>query len=145
MTLADGDRRHGTEGGYTKRGCRCDLCRAANAAAQHDYARLRSMQVPCPGCGGFKDWRSTQCQACCDRDRIAVCGTEGGYRSGCRCRLCQEAASAARQTRRDRRRVPCSVCGTPGCYDPRDTGPRGGAFPRCRRCARKRLTPEPVS
>lgn len=143
MILPARDPRHGLNG-YSNLGCRCDLCRDAAADRQADYARLRSMREPCPGCGGYKDFRARQCRACDDRERRAACGTERSRRNGCRCDRCREAASAARNARRHRRRVPCSVCGAPGCLDPRDKGPAGAPFPRCRPCQRAAMR-EPAS
>lgn len=40
----DGDPRHGTTNGYRNLGCRCDACRAANAARQLAYMRAHPEQ-----------------------------------------------------------------------------------------------------
>lgn len=37
MIAGDGDSRHGTLGGYVNQKCRCDECRAANAAYGRAY------------------------------------------------------------------------------------------------------------
>ncbi len=75
---------HGTYSAYKKRGCRCDACRAANAATHRDYrerrreagtpyrapGRQRQPQVQCADCdamihpGRCKPGRTPRCKAC---------------------------------------------------------------------------------
>lgn len=81
----------------------------------------RNPDVPCTSCGRLL-WRGSgsaeypRCRECRKRER---CGTVSGYRKGCRCDRCREAANAdarerraqKRETRTDKRF--CVVCGLP--------------------------------
>lgn len=80
----DGDPRHGKITSYTNHGCRCPLCRAANA----DYCSRRT-----------KERRRAGLPEGDPRH-----GTENGYGNyGCRCRACTTAWSTATLARRHRR------------------------------------------
>lgn len=98
---------HGTKSRYNNQGCRCSLCRTANAA----YSRSK-MDI-CSSCGRPKWESSKECQACYYIHRSAGMshGTESMYRGGCRCEACRTVASAAKQRRRMADRVPCISCG----------------------------------
>lgn len=52
---------HGELSKYTNEGCRCELCRAANAAWQREYRKGR---LKCPRCGGLRTARFTHCYNC---------------------------------------------------------------------------------
>lgn len=59
MRLGMSELWHGTRGGYTHHHCRCDECRAANAAYHRRYKggwRDKLCKGPCetPGCGRRK-------------------------------------------------------------------------------------------
>lgn len=69
--------KHGTTGGYTNRGCRCQECRDAQAAYSRAYKARR--------------------KAAGDFDH----GTITAYASwGCRCRSCSQAMTRYQQDRR---------------------------------------------
>lgn len=77
--LPEGDPRHGTENGYSNRGCRCEACVAAHAVYCRERELGRSLDGP-------------------DDPRH---GTENGYGNfNCRCRDCTTAWSAATYARR---------------------------------------------
>ena len=99
--------RHGTINEYSNHGCRCDLCRAANAAYYREYAARKSVSDPCPDCGGYKRTVSKRCQACHFRAVAPSHGMERMYRNGCRCDLCRAASAKGRRerSRRSKERV----------------------------------------
>lgn len=57
------------------------------------------------------------------------------------CRVCQ---TAARREYRERRKVPCAVCGAPA-LPPNEKKTNGAPYPRCRPCYLARRTPEQVA
>lgn len=72
---------HGTVGMYGNHGCRCDPCRAANAAYQRELmARYRAS-------GGRGEH-----------------GTSYRYDTGCRCASCREAHNAKSRAWKQKRR-----------------------------------------
>ena len=75
---------HGEIARYSD-GCRCEECRAANAAYQKDYRNgIRRTR---------KRWRKTPDH-----------GTEAMYRRGCRCDLCHDAAGRSQHARQIKNR-----------------------------------------
>lgn len=72
---------HGTTSAYA-RGCRCDACRAAQAAYMREY-RHRNGSRP------FRQWQH---------------GSVTGYQKGCRCEPCKGAHSDYQRQYRSRRR-----------------------------------------
>lgn len=93
---------HGTVNEYMNYRCRCDECRAAMS----DYQR-KAMGTPCPSCGRLHYGRYRPGSLCRDcrhakqRENL-VHGTEAGYKRGCRCDVCKEAANRSRRERRYR-------------------------------------------
>lgn len=45
IKAGDGDPRHGTNNGYTNYGCRCDLCRKANAIYVSEYRKKNPEKI----------------------------------------------------------------------------------------------------
>lgn len=94
---------HGTMNEYNNYGCRCDLCRAAGVQWQREYR-----ERPCiNGCGRMvwgNDKRTGLCVPCLAESRTIPLeerhGTELGYKKGCRCDQCRQAASDSRRRRR---------------------------------------------
>lgn len=72
---------HGKRVGYAK-GCRCDLCRAQNAA----YSRSVRSRTP-------KGPRKERSDKGTRKNRPVKHGTPSGYKSPCRCRPCTAAAA----------------------------------------------------
>lgn len=80
--------RHGTTTAYKRRGCRCDVCRAANAAAARRHAQRRRERgnpikpavppVPCFGCG--KPTRRRQLRLGPGASRCKPCGSNARKR-----------------------------------------------------------------
>ena len=94
------DPRHGTLTGYKNHGCKCDRCRRANTEYQWRTMTGGYRRDACPHCGEPKQTVSRLCRSCYDATREVACGTESGYRDGCRCDLCRAAAALARRKRR---------------------------------------------
>lgn len=68
---------HGTASSYSKRGCRCDLCRRAKTQEMAEWRRRAAEKTP----------------------PASVHGTSGGYCNwSCRCEPCKQAANPIRRT-----------------------------------------------
>src|SRR5699024_4537589 len=72
-----------------------------------DSSRTYPKRGACSSCGepvylGGTSARHPKCRACRKRDR---CGTENGYRKGCRCDACREANSKAQREYAARKRA----------------------------------------
>lgn len=111
----DGNPRHGTDNGYRNLGCRCDRCRAANAASHLAWTHRTGMHRPReeyldnlydnpPPHGTVtsyaRPWfcRCDECRAAsaaarARRRRTPNVAKHGrvGYGNGCRCDVCREA------------------------------------------------------
>jgi len=102
------DKWHGTPGGYTNHGCKCDRCRMAwNAARLKRYHDRKTFALAHPG-------------------SIDSHGTLRGYNQGCRCSGCVRANSRANTERKqivkspelyqsllDSQKGVCAICGNP--------------------------------
>lgn len=107
MTGVRGKQVHGTANSYNNYGCRCDLCKAAQAAYMREKTR-----IPCAnGCGRLV-WKrgrknpSPLCKVCEPllRRKEYPHGHLNRYnRDGCRCPLCRAASATDRRERRHRR------------------------------------------
>lgn len=118
---------HGTPGGWTNWGCRCDQCREARKASLQRYAEAHrdeirrkqseydkkswaaSRPVRCPDCDGEWSIRTDGRRYCppCSHAR-SVCpqvpehGTRARYDRGCRCEPCKQALMASVDVERQR-------------------------------------------
>jgi hypothetical protein len=81
---------HGTHGGYTNHGCRCDLCTAANTEKQRAYRWRSGRNRP------MAEYRAS-------RTRTMNHGTRTAYKYGCRCDECREAMRVAQANYRARK------------------------------------------
>lgn len=54
---------HGTPGGYTNHACRCDLCKAAWAAAKYELRHRHHDYIPHGTDGGYTNYMC-RCEAC---------------------------------------------------------------------------------
>lgn len=100
---------HGLASSY-QRGCHCDKCKAASAAAMRDWRGRKKAEEPWHGTrDGYR--RGCRCYLC----RRTIHGTRYRYNKGCRCERC---TSAHKQYQRRRRGLPekifsrpCACCG----------------------------------
>lgn len=107
--------KHGLRG-YKVLRCRCDVCRAANAAASRSWnernpeKRRAIRTATCPDCGGTMSagnghaYDPERCLACTRALRAPEHGTGSRYAGGCRCDDCRAATAAyMREWRRGKR------------------------------------------
>lgn len=92
--LPPGDKRHGTRGGYSNWGCRCQPCTKANTDAVRNYFRGRGVRP-------IAEWRAElRAQALAS---LPPHGSEARYLHKlrpCRCARCRKASAEARKRRR---------------------------------------------
>lgn len=86
---------HGTRGGYTNHRCRCDDCKAANAAMQRDQREKRAQRLAGIATPGVRP----------DAKDKPIHGLPTTYTNwGCRCPACKAAHAAAMRNRTLRRK-----------------------------------------
>lgn len=66
------DPRHGTQNGYSNRGCRCDRCRAANVETMRRARERRASHVPEHRHGQYTTYTNygCRCAPCTEANRL---------------------------------------------------------------------------